>query len=76
MAITQPRSHRRTRRIEAVHKPAGTFHSRVTAVGVEHFGVVSIDCAKARCKWMLADFLGKVLVAPAEERVFDGPYYY
>lgn len=35
-------------------------------VGPEHFGLVSVDCAKARSKWMLADFYGKVLAAPAE----------
>jgi transposase len=36
----------------------------VQAVGPEHFGIVSIDCAKARSKFLLADFYGKVLVPP------------
>src|SRR5262249_57502469 len=33
-------------------------------VGPEHFGIVSVDCAKARSKWMLADFYGNVLLPP------------
>ena len=34
-------------------------------VGPEHFGIVSIDCAKARCiNWMLCDFYGNVLIPP------------
>jgi transposase len=36
----------------------------VQVVGPEHFGIVAVDCAKARSKWMLADFYGKVLVPP------------
>ena len=34
------------------------------AVGPERFGIVSVDCAKARSKWMLADFYGRVVVPP------------
>ena len=45
-------------------KPAGALHSRVEKVGPQHFGVVSVDCAKARSKWMLADFFGNVLIEP------------
>jgi transposase len=36
----------------------------VQRVGPEHFGVVCVDCAKARFKWMLCDFYGNVLVPP------------
>jgi transposase len=36
----------------------------VQRVGPEHFGVVSVDCAKARFKWMLCDYYGNVLVPP------------
>jgi type IV pilus biogenesis protein CpaD/CtpE len=39
-------------------------HPRVQRVGPEHFGVVSVDCAKARFKWMLCDFYGNVLMPP------------
>jgi transposase len=47
-----------------VQKPRGTFHPRVQLVGPEHFGIVCVDCAKARSKWMLADFFGTMLIAP------------
>jgi transposase len=55
---------RRTSRSYLIHKPQGTLSPRVQAVGPERFGIVSVDCAKARSKWMLADFYGKVLVPP------------
>lgn len=49
-----------------VHKPRGMLHPRVQRVGPEHFGIVSIDCAKACSKWMLTDFYGTMLVPPSE----------
>jgi transposase len=55
---------RRRRLPDVVQKPRGTFHPRVQKVGPEHFGIVSVDCAKARSKWMLADFYGNVLIPP------------
>ena len=58
--------HRSSSRRQAVlQKPRGTFHPRVQVVGPEHFGIVSVDCAKARSKWMLCDFYGNVLVPPS-----------
>jgi transposase len=36
------------------------------AASPEHFGIVAVDSAKARSKWMLADFYGRVLVSPLE----------
>ena len=45
-------------------KPNGMIQPRVQAVGPERFGIVAVDCAKARSKWMLCDFYGKVLVPP------------
>ena len=65
MATSSRPKARRSARAHAIHKPLGTIHPRVQAAGPEHFGVVSIDCAKARSKWMLADFYGRVLVPPA-----------
>src|SRR2546426_3979057 len=54
-------------------KPRGVIHPRVQAVGPERFGIVAVDPAKARSKWMLADFYGRVLVPPAEvEHTADG----
>lgn len=47
-------------------KPAGVIQSRVQAARPEQFGVVSVDCAKDRSKWMFCDFYGKVLVPPTE----------
>lgn len=45
-------------------KPNGVIQPRVQAVGPERFGIVAIDCAKARSKWMLCDFYGRVIVEP------------
>src|SRR5262245_11075077 len=55
---------RRPRRPTSVAKPSGSIHPRVQAVGPEHFGTVAVDCAKARSKWMLTDFYGKILIEP------------
>jgi transposase len=40
------------------------LHPRVQKVGPEHFGIVCFDCAKARSKFLLADFYGRVLIPP------------
>src|SRR6516164_5655527 len=55
---------RRRPRPHAIQKPNGVLHPRVQAVGPERFGVLSVDCAKARSKIMLADFYGRVLIPP------------
>src|SRR5258708_40126100 len=47
-----------------IGKPAGQIQERVQAVGPERFGIVSVDCAKRRSKWMLCNFYGKVVVEP------------
>jgi transposase len=64
MSATRTRRRSRTRRPDVIQKPAGTIHPRVQKVGPEHFGIVSLDCAKKRAKWMLTDFFGNVLVQP------------
>src|SRR5512135_2618825 len=66
MAMSTQSRRRRGQRRHEVHKPAGMLHPRLETVGPQHFGVVSVDCAKARSKWMLADFFGKVLIEPVE----------
>jgi len=66
MAVVHRSRGRRGRRSLHVQKPRGTLHPRVQAVGPEHFGIVCVDCHKARSQWMLSDFYGKVLVAPRE----------
>ncbi len=57
---------RPSRRPHEIHKPNGSVHPRIQQVGPERFGIVSVDCAKARSKWMLADFYGNVLVRPTQ----------
>ncbi|MCH8147693.1 MAG: transposase [Planctomycetes bacterium] len=47
-----------------IGKPAGQIQERVQAVGPEHFGIVAVDCAKRRSKWMLCNFYGKVNIEP------------
>ena len=53
---------RKTRTV--VQKPSGAFHPRVQKVGPEHFGIVCVDCAKVRSKFMVADFYGNILMPP------------
>ena len=55
---------RKQRRVFSVHKANGVLSPRVEAVGPKHFGIVSVDCAKARSKWALCNFYGEVLIAP------------
>jgi transposase len=64
MAARSARRHSPPARTQTLHKPRGHCQARVQQVGPEHFGIVSVDCAKARSKWMLADFYGKVLIPP------------
>ena len=64
MTIASRRRTRRHRRPVSVAKPSGSIHPRVQEVGPEHFGIVAVDCAKARSKWMLTDFYGKILITP------------
>lgn len=47
-------------------RPNGVIQPRVQEVGPERFGIVAVDCAKARSKWMLCDFYGKILVSPTK----------
>jgi transposase len=47
-----------------VQKPQGRFTERVQAVGPDHFGIVCVDCAKTRSRYLLADFYGKYLLEP------------
>ena len=47
-----------------IGKPNGQIQERVQAAGPESFGIVAVDCAKRRSKWMLCNFYGKVLIEP------------
>jgi transposase len=53
-----------SRPVATLGKPGGVLHPRVQKVGPEHFGIVCFDCAKARSKFLLADFYGRVLIPP------------
>ena len=65
MSATRSRQRPARRRpIDTVGKPRGVLHPRVQLVGPEHFGIVCFDCAKARSKFLLADFYGRVLLPP------------
>src|SRR4030081_158872 len=64
MSTTRTRKRSRSGPRQVLHKPAGVIHPRVQQVGPEHFGIVSVDCAKARSKWMLCDFYGNIRVPP------------
>ena len=65
MATTRTRQRPSTRRpAPSLGKPRGVLHPRVQQVGPEHFGIVCFDCAKARSKFLLADFYGRVLIPP------------
>jgi transposase len=55
-----------------IQKASGVLHARVRQVGPEHFGIVCVDPAKIRSKWMLADFYGKVLVEPTTVEHTEG----
>jgi transposase len=62
-AQTSSRSSRKSS-LQSVGKPRGVLLPRVQLVGPEHFGIVCFDCAKARSKFLLADFYGRVLIPP------------
>src|SRR6266404_409885 len=64
MLATRRGNRRSSRRPDVLQKPRGIIHPRVQKVGPEHFGIVAVDCAKARSKWMLSNFYGNVLVEP------------
>ena len=65
--MTGTRTRRRSsarRAPRSVSKPKGVLHPRVQQVGPEHFGIICVDCAKARSKFLLADFYGRILIPP------------
>src|SRR5262245_51473145 len=65
--MTSTRSRKRPSRrpsAASLGKPRGVLHPRVQLVGPEHFGIACFDCAKARSKFLLADFYGRLLIPP------------
>jgi len=47
-----------------IGNPNGQIQERVRKVRPEHFGIISVDCAKRRSKWKLCDFYRKVSIEP------------
>ena len=58
-----------------LQKPNGVLIPRVQRVGPEHFGILAVDCAKARSRWLLADFYGNVLIEPATLTHCQGDFH-
>lgn len=64
MATASKKRPSKSAKLRYIGKPAGLIGERVEQAGPTHFGIVSVDCAKRRSKWMLCDFYGKVLIEP------------
>lgn len=63
---TKSKATNKSFRVAVLGKPTGIIQPRVQQVGPEGFGVIAVDCAKDRSKWMMANFYGKVLIDPTE----------
>lgn len=64
-AKTRRRSRKSNAGRPVLQKPNGVIAARVRNAGPERFGLVCIDPAKKRSRWMMANFLGEILVEPA-----------
>jgi transposase len=64
MTISARRRRSKSSKVGFVQKANGRITERVQSVGPEHFGLVCIDCAKARSRYLLADFYGNFLLPP------------
>ena len=64
MAIASRQAARPRRRLTSVAKPSGPIHPRVQKVGPEHFGIVAVDCAKARSKLIHIYLYFNILIQP------------
>src|SRR5580692_12864362 len=64
MSSSQTARRRKAPKGFVLQKPNGQLVSRVQQVGPEHFGIVAVDCAKARSRYFLADFYGRPLLEP------------
>lgn len=64
MALKSKKSKKSKARRRVLGRPGGVIQPRVQKVGPDRFAVIVVDCAKLRCKWMLCDFYGHVIVEP------------
>jgi len=60
MSATRVRQRSRSRRPGVLQKPVASFIQGFRKVGPEHFGVVSVDCAKARSNGCCATSLARL----------------
>jgi hypothetical protein len=51
-----PNRDRRSQRLTSVVKPSCSIHPRVQAASTERLGILAVERAKHRSKWLLADF--------------------
>jgi transposase len=66
-ARSKPRrnsNRRKGRRRQTLQKPNGVIAPRVKKAGADRFAIVCVDPAKQRSEWMMADYLGNLLVQP------------
>lgn len=47
-----------------IGKPTGVIQQRVQEATPQRFGIVSVDCAKRRSKWLLCNYFGRVIIEP------------
>jgi transposase len=47
-----------------IGKPTGIIQQRVQEATPQRFGIISVDCAKRRSKWLLCDYFGRVIIEP------------
>jgi transposase len=64
MTSSRPSRRKPARAKFLLQKPNGDLSPRVQAVGPEHFGMLAMDCAKARSRYLLSNFYGRILLEP------------
>ena len=57
-------SRSKPRTVQNVQKASGVIGHRVKHVDGEKFAIVSVDPAKNRSEWMMADYFGNLLIEP------------
>jgi transposase len=57
-----------------VQKPRGILGPRVKKVGADKFAIVCVDPAKQRSEWMMADYLGNLLIEPRTVEHLAAPF--
>jgi len=61
---SKPIRRKNSRRRKIRQRPNGTIGRRVKRVGADKFAIVCVDPAKHRSEWMMADYLGNLLLEP------------